>query len=193
MERFTTRSAPAVAPAAGLEAAPAVTPAAAPAPASTVDAAAASISTQPGQLASRNKDIPREANTIMHFVTNWSNKSIVSQATINGLCREMKHMVPKEMKAILLELSKEHDIKAIAGEFKGLFADAVHSPVICWENNGDRITALLDTVVGGASPKNLKKTIDASKLGKLNMYVATLRSYITVEVDEKIRHVTRQP
>ena len=152
---------------------------------------AASDAKQPGDLASRNKSIPRDANAIMHLVTNWNNRSIIKQSDINGQCREIKQMVPNEMKAILLELSKQHDIKTTTGQFKGLFADAAHSPVQCWENNGSKIDALLDTVVGNISPKNLKKAINSSKLGTLNKYVSILRNYITVEADEKIRHARR--
>jgi pyruvate/2-oxoglutarate dehydrogenase complex dihydrolipoamide acyltransferase (E2) component len=186
-----TSAAAAAAPAAAAAAAAPAAAAAAAAPAAAADAspkaAVAAEEELPGALKSRNKEIPRAPNGIMNYVHSWSNRALLKQEKINALCREMKHMVPKEMKMIVDELKKEHDIKTTTGQFTSLFADA-HTPVICWEQNGGKIQALLDVTVGDMIEKNLKKTINASKLGTLNKYVAMLRNYIMIEINEKIRH-----
>ena len=106
----------------------------------------------------------------MNLVHNWTNKSVLPQSKINGLCKSVSHMVATEMVPILNELKKEHDVKTITGEFKTLFADAIIEPVLCWERNGDKIEAKLDQVTGGMAPRDLKKEINSSTLGRLNHF-----------------------
>ena len=43
------------------------------------------------------------------------------------------------------------------------------------------------TVLGGMAASGLKKTINDSTLGKLNKYLAVLRTYIEEELDSKHR------
>jgi hypothetical protein len=172
------------------EAAAAAAPAAAaPAPAAPAAQAAPPATPaekRPGALAVRSKDIPREADGIMNLVHNWNNRAVLPQSKLNGLAKPLQHMVAKEMKPLLDDLKKEHDIKTVAGQFKGYFSDE-HNPVVCWETNKTHILSLLDQTVGDMKPKDLKTTINKSTLGK-NEQVAMLRNYIAIETDEKIRH-----
>ena len=140
----------------------------------------------PGQLLKgRQADIPREPMGLMNLVHNWTNKSVLPQSKINGLCKSVSHMVATEMVPILNELKKEHDVKTITGEFKTLFADAIIEPVLCWERNGDKIEAKLDQVTGGMAPRDLKKEINSSTLGRLNHFLAVLQCYIKEETDAR--------
>ena len=129
--------------------APAAAAAAAPAAAADAAPEAAAEAAEeelPGALKSRNKEIPRDEGGIMNLVHTWDNRALLPQSKINGLCREMKHMVPNEMKMILDELKKVHDMATTAGQFISLFANA-HTPVLCWEQNGTKIEKLLDATV----------------------------------------------
>ena len=60
-------------------------------------------------------------------------------------------------------------------------------PVRCWEVHGQNIEATMATVLGGMAASELKKTINDSTLGKLNKYLAVLRTYIEEELDSKHR------
>ena len=121
----------------------------------------------------------------MTLVHNWNNKAVLPQSKINGLCKSVMHMISKEMVVILNDLKKEHDVKTLSGEFKGLFADAVFNPIVCWEHNGDKIEAKLDQVTGGMNPRDLKKEMNSSILGRLNHYVAVMQCYIKEEMEAR--------
>ena len=47
--------------------------------------------------------------------------------------------------------------------------------------------------LGGMLPKELKTTINDSTLGKLNRYLAILRTFFAEETDAKIRCMPRPP
>ena len=64
---------------------------------------------------------------------------------------------------------------------------ASSQPVRCYEMHGQSIESLLKSVVGDMTPKELKEKQNDSSLGKLNKYLGMLRTFITEEMDAKIR------
>ena len=158
-------------------------PAAARAAAAAVPPAAAE---KHGTLAVRHAEIPRDATGIMNLVHNWEKRAIVSASMISKLNKPLLHMVSKEIRPIVAEVEKKQHLKTVKGQFKGYF-ESSHESVRCWEEHGDHIEQLMDSVVGGMKASELKKTINDSTIGRMNKYLAVLRTYIEEELDPKHR------
>ena len=60
-------------------------------------------------------------------------------------------------------------------------------PVRCWEEHSKHIETLMGTVLGDMKGGELKTAINDSTIGKLNKYLAVLRTYIEEELDSKHR------
>ena len=161
------------------EPAPVHTPAAAATP-------AAANSDKHGTLAARHADTPREELGIMHLAQNWETRSIVPYKTINTMNHPLKLMLTNEIRPIMAELEKKMHLKTVKGQFRNYFESSME-PVRCWEVHGKNIEATMATVLGGMAASGLKKTINDSTLGKLNKYLAVLRTYIEEELDSKHR------
>ena len=98
----------------------------------------------------------------------------------------LKLMITNEIRPIIAELDKKQHLKTVKGQFRGYFESSME-PVRCWELHGNHIEAVMDTVLGGMTSSGLKKTINDSTIGKLNKYLAVLRTYIEEELDSKHR------
>ena len=147
-----------------------------------------SVKEAKGQLThGRQKEIDRHEGGLMNFVHNWENKSIIAPATIAKMIYSQRDLITENMKPIHDALKKEHHLKTVKGQFKGYFETAVSEPVLCWEKNGQAIETLINQTVGDMNPKDLKKTINDSTVGKLNTYLDMLRTFVAEEMDEKIR------
>ena len=164
--------------------APAAAPAPVPAPAAAATPAAAVE--KHGTLGTRHADIPRDASGIMHLAQNWETRAIVPYTTINKMNHPLKLMITNEIRPIIAELDKKQHLKTVKGQFRGYFESSME-PVRCWELHGNHIEAVMDTVLGGMTSSGLKKTINDSTIGKLNKYLAVLRTYIEEELDSKHR------
>ena len=147
-----------------------------------------SIKAAKGQLThGRQKEIDRHEGGLMNFVHNWENKSIIAPATIAKMTYSQRDLITDNMKPIHDALKKQHHLKTVKGQFKGYFETAISDPVLCWERNGQAIETLINQTVGDMNPKDLKKTINDSTVGKLNKYLDMLRTFVAEEMDEKIR------
>ena len=122
----------------------------------------------------------------MHLAQNWETRAIVPYTTINKMNHPLKLMITNEIRPIIAELDKKQHLKTVKGQFRGYFESSME-PVRCWELHGNHIEAVMDTVLGGMTSSGLKKTINDSTIGKLNKYLAVLRTYIEEELDSKHR------
>jgi hypothetical protein len=139
-----------------------------------------------GTLATRHTDIPREESGIMNLAHNWENRTIVPYQKINKMNHPLKNLIANEIRPMMAEVQKKHHLNTVKGQFRGYF-ESSHEAVRCWEQNGKHIESLLGTVLGGMKAGELKKTINDSTIGKLNKYLAILRTYIEEELDPKHR------
>ena len=122
----------------------------------------------------------------MHLAQNWETRAIVPYTTINKMNHPLKLMITNEIRPIMAELDKKQHLKTVKGQFRGYFESSME-PVRCWELHGKNIESLMDTVLGGMNRSWTKSTINDSTLGKLNKYLAVLRTYIEEELDSKHR------
>ena len=165
----------------------------APAAAAKAPAAAATAAQKYGTLANRRpkeQEIPRDENGIMHLALNWESRAIVSATVVSKMNHPQKNMITKEIRPIMLELEKKNHLTTVKGQFRGYLQNS-HESVRCWEEHGNHIETLMDTVLGGMKESEFKKTINDSTLGKLNKYLAILRTYIEEEMDPKHRSAAR--
>ena len=77
-------------------------------------------------------------------------------------------------------------MKTVKAQFSGYF-EFSQEAVRCWEKEGDHIEYLMNSVTGNMLPSNFKTEINDSYIGKLNKYLAVLRTYVEEEMEEKIR------
>ena len=147
-------------------------------------AAAAAKHEKHGTLASRSSEIPRDATRICNLAINWETRAIVPYQTINKMNHPLKLMITNEMRPIMAELEKKMHLKTVKGQFKGYFESSME-PVRCWEEHSKHIETR--TVLGDMKGGELKTAINDSTIGKLNKYLAVLRTYIEEELDPKHR------
>jgi hypothetical protein len=139
----------------------------------------------------RQKEIARDPNSIMKLVQNWDNRTLVPQATIAKMKYSQRDMITANMKPITDVLSKEKHLSTVKGQFRGYFETASSHPVECFEKKGTEIEKLLKDTIGDMNPKDFKQTINDSALGRLNKYLGMLRTFVSEEMDERVRCVLR--
>ena len=137
----------------------------------------------------RQKEIIRAELGIMNLVHNWTNRSIVKQAIVNSMKRSQRDMITEQMIPIIDAIKKKQHLHTVKGQLKSLFEtpSAVAEPVRCLEVNGQQIEALMTLSIGDMNAVQLKTATNESTLGKLNKFLGMLRTFMTEEMDEKLR------
>ena len=123
----------------------------------------------------------------MNLVHSWDNRSVVTASSIAKMKHSQRDLITENMKPIHDALAKKKHRCTVKGQFTSYFESAASNPVYCYEKNGKSIETLLGQVVGDMMPKDLKTTVNDSTLGKLNKYLGMLRTFVTEEMDSKIR------
>ena len=137
----------------------------------------------------RQSEILRTENGIMNLVHNWDQRAIVTAKAINEMKYSQKNMIVHDIKPILAAVKvPNHEMTTTKGSFRNLFETAASEPVRCWETNGDRIEGLISQTIGGMKAKYFKVEVNDSTLGKLNKYLAVLRTYVSEEMDPGLRY-----
>ena len=135
----------------------------------------------------RQSEILRSENGLLNLVHNWDNRGIVSAATIAKMKHSQRDLITENLKPIHDALSKGRHLTTVKGQFRSYFETAASAPVCCYETNGKSIETLLGQVVGDMQPKELKVKVNDSTIGKLNKYLVMLRTFVSEEMDAKIR------
>jgi hypothetical protein len=135
----------------------------------------------------------RSEGGLMNLAHNWDNRSIVTAATISKMKHSMKDLITENIKPILDVLKSPKHLQTVKGTFVNYFSASAADPVRCYEAHGTAIETLMTHTLGGMLPKDFKTTINDSTLGKLNRYLAILRTFFAEETDAKIRCMPRPP
>ena len=122
----------------------------------------------------------------MGLAQNWESRSVVTGSTISKMSYSMKNMITRDMRPILHVLNDKQHMKTVKAQFRGYF-EFSQEAVRCWEKEGDHIEYLMNAVTGNMLPSKFKTEINDSYIGKLNKYLAVLRTYVEEEMDENIR------
>ena len=138
----------------------------------------------------RQAEIIRHENGIMNLVHNWDNRNIVPMKTITTMKYSQRDLITESMIPILhvLKTSKDH-LATVKGALIRCFSSATYEPVRCHQLNGPEIEKLMSENIGDMAACELKVKVNDSKLGSINKYVGMLRTFVTEEMDVKIRCV----